>query len=411
MTTAPHEPAGAVSPEQSSEAMPEAPGIPPVAKSPDLADTDALARPMPSLTTPTTPQLAEPSGPDEPTATPESGPPGPESEATPVVATSPPTHKEAEPPVPHESTPPAPSEPIPPAPTQAAPASPASHDAPSAVLTEVAAEVVLTEAQKRLCRIAETSNTDSENWQELRDLIAQEMHTILAAKIAALGPSSGPEGDKIREQVAAHEQRLTALLVEFPDPPFTIQRICELTTVHSHQYRTPSKYLRALEKVILVTSTVDQRSGPTEAPAPKHGTPPPGPAVVPLRPRPPSAARETLNMATTASAVQTPRPNPPADETPMCEPAMTVERPETTVQEKKAAAPLPSDDRPPSPSALAVSTIEPVQVYSPVAMDIAPDEIDETFMNEDPAETEPDRHPSSDMDVTEDSDLMETDQA
>ncbi|KAJ1925020.1 protein phosphatase 4, regulatory subunit 2, partial [Tieghemiomyces parasiticus] len=235
--------------------MPEAPGIPPAAKSPDLADTDALARPMPSLTTPTTPQLAEPSGPDEPTATAESGPPGSESEATPVVATSPSSHKEAEPPAPHESTPPAPSEPIPPAPAQAAPASPASHDAPSAVLTEVAAEVVLTEAQKRLCRIAETSDTDSENWQELRDLIAHEMHTILAAKIAALGPSSGPEGEKMREQVAAHERRLTALLVEFPDPPFTIQRICELTTVHSHQYRTPSKYLRALEKVILVTST------------------------------------------------------------------------------------------------------------------------------------------------------------
>jgi serine/threonine-protein phosphatase 4 regulatory subunit 2 len=40
-------------------------------------------------------------------------------------------------------------------------------------------------------------------------------------------------------------------------PPFTIQRLCELC-VHPHQhYHSIGKYLRAIEKTLLVTSTTD----------------------------------------------------------------------------------------------------------------------------------------------------------
>jgi len=42
------------------------------------------------------------------------------------------------------------------------------------------------------------------------------------------------------------------------NPPFTIQRICELASRPRTHYKTVGKYLRAIERTLLVTSTWDQ---------------------------------------------------------------------------------------------------------------------------------------------------------
>jgi len=48
-------------------------------------------------------------------------------------------------------------------------------------------------------------------------------------------------------------------------PPFTIQRLCELCLHPNHHYKSVGKYLRAVEKVLLVTSTMDAFPSLSEA--------------------------------------------------------------------------------------------------------------------------------------------------
>jgi serine/threonine-protein phosphatase 4 regulatory subunit 2 len=57
------------------------------------------------------------------------------------------------------------------------------------------------------------------------------------------------EANEMKEQIFAQ-------LDEFDDsPPFTIQRLCELCIKPKQQYTSVGKYLRAVDKSILVTST------------------------------------------------------------------------------------------------------------------------------------------------------------
>ncbi|KAH7103894.1 PPP4R2-domain-containing protein [Auriculariales sp. MPI-PUGE-AT-0066] len=57
----------------------------------------------------------------------------------------------------------------------------------------------------------------------------------------------------------ALKQRVFGLMDGFDEgqPPFTIQRVCQLALRPREHYRTNGKYLRALERVLLVTSTHD----------------------------------------------------------------------------------------------------------------------------------------------------------
>lgn len=70
-------------------------------------------------------------------------------------------------------------------------------------------------------------------------------------------------------------------------PPFTIQRICELCIYPTKQYKTVGKYLRAVEKTLLVTSSWNAfpaekaaDSGPTMATITMH----PAPNLTPTTP-------------------------------------------------------------------------------------------------------------------------------
>ncbi|KAJ7694228.1 PPP4R2-domain-containing protein, partial [Mycena rosella] len=62
------------------------------------------------------------------------------------------------------------------------------------------------------------------------------------------------------EEAAEMKDSVFALLEQFDscvNPPFTIQRVCELCLYPKQNYNSVGKYLRAVEKALLVTSTYD----------------------------------------------------------------------------------------------------------------------------------------------------------
>ncbi|KXS11382.1 hypothetical protein M427DRAFT_35915 [Gonapodya prolifera JEL478] len=80
--------------------------------------------------------------------------------------------------------------------------------------------------------------------------------SVTSVQNAAIGPHG--------ETVGEYETRLLDALDYFDDrPPFTIQRLCELLTIHRKQYNFSRwKYLAALEKVLSVTSAFEDPPGP-----------------------------------------------------------------------------------------------------------------------------------------------------
>ncbi|KZV78738.1 hypothetical protein EXIGLDRAFT_389345 [Exidia glandulosa HHB12029] len=73
------------------------------------------------------------------------------------------------------------------------------------------------------------------------------------------------------EETIELKGRVCALLDDFDEgnPPFTIQRVCELALRPRQHYKTSGKFLRALERALLVTSTWD--SYPPVAPGEANG--------------------------------------------------------------------------------------------------------------------------------------------
>jgi len=68
------------------------------------------------------------------------------------------------------------------------------------------------------------------------------------------------------EEASEMEQSLSTLLDQFDSsPPFTIQRVCELCLYPKQHYTSVGKYLRAVEKSLLVTSTYDSFPPLTDA--------------------------------------------------------------------------------------------------------------------------------------------------
>ena len=56
------------------------------------------------------------------------------------------------------------------------------------------------------------------------------------------------------------KQEIMKTLDAFYGAPFTIQRICELLTVPNKHYKRTDKFMRGLEKNVLVVSHIDTRS-------------------------------------------------------------------------------------------------------------------------------------------------------
>ncbi|GJE86907.1 PPP4R2-domain-containing protein [Phanerochaete sordida] len=70
-------------------------------------------------------------------------------------------------------------------------------------------------------------------------------------------PLEAPKSLLSEDEAKAHKEVILRQLDEFEGPPFTIQRVCELCLYPKKHYRMIGKYLRAVEKTLLVTSTWD----------------------------------------------------------------------------------------------------------------------------------------------------------
>ncbi|KAI0950632.1 hypothetical protein AcV7_009033 [Taiwanofungus camphoratus] len=144
------------------------------------------------------------------------------------------------------------------------------------------------EYDELLEQIASTDNVDVE-WTRLRDMIKykinQNISLFLSGEVkpdyertvTALpgpgglklppfpprerngpNPSEAPKNVLTEKEATNYRDVIYAQLNEFEgSPPFTIQRICELCLRPTEHYKQLGKYLRAVEKSLLVTSTWD----------------------------------------------------------------------------------------------------------------------------------------------------------
>nr|KAJ3422144.1 hypothetical protein HK105_000963 [Polyrhizophydium stewartii] len=81
--------------------------------------------------------------------------------------------------------------------------------------------------------------------------------------------SNGPVAadPRSKEAIQDYEERIVEALDLLPSPPFTIQRICELAVRPTQNHRSLWKYLHALEKVVMVTTSTSEISVDTPAAA------------------------------------------------------------------------------------------------------------------------------------------------
>ncbi|RXW21002.1 hypothetical protein EST38_g4850 [Candolleomyces aberdarensis] len=91
-------------------------------------------------------------------------------------------------------------------------------------------------------------------------------------------PLSYMNPEEVKDAVQAVFDQLDA----FDGPPFTIQRLCELLIEPKKQYKSVGKYLRAVEKSILVTSTYDSFPQDASINASSNGHATPVPSIQPL---------------------------------------------------------------------------------------------------------------------------------
>ncbi|KAF9364185.1 protein phosphatase 4, regulatory subunit 2 [Mortierella sp. NVP85] len=64
------------------------------------------------------------------------------------------------------------------------------------------------------------------------------------------------------ETPEGYHERINGLLNVFTSPPFTIQRVCELLLNPTEHHANLIKYLRAVEKVLMITSSINEFSNP-----------------------------------------------------------------------------------------------------------------------------------------------------
>jgi len=120
-------------------------------------------------------------------------------------------------------------------------------------------------------------------WPKIKPLLRAKLRRVIG-EFHAFSPSDDlpavPNVDRF--DFSACCEKVFQQLDCFGGIPFTVQRLCELLTAPKKHYRRTDKFMRALEKNMLVVSTVDHRP-PAESP-----TPPPAPLA------PPSASRMRL---------------------------------------------------------------------------------------------------------------------
>jgi len=112
--------------------------------------------------------------------------------------------------------------------------------------TQMEVKTVSPELLRVLEQISKTGIT-CYSWPLTKNLLAHCLNQIFAEFRVE---------DKVFQ---ARCQAFFSALEIFESPPFTIQRLCELV-LRPQMYRSPEKYLFAIEKLVAVTSTIPQLS-------------------------------------------------------------------------------------------------------------------------------------------------------
>ncbi|CAG8482015.1 11202_t:CDS:2, partial [Dentiscutata heterogama] len=94
-------------------------------------------------------------------------------------------------------------------------------------------------------------------WPEVKEIIKERFEKETQLPIAVNG--ADPEQiDKAKAEIEEYKQNINKMLDGFEKPPFTIQRTAELLLRPFQHHKTLIKWLRALEKVLMVQSSVDE---------------------------------------------------------------------------------------------------------------------------------------------------------
>ncbi|KZT67762.1 hypothetical protein DAEQUDRAFT_380294 [Daedalea quercina L-15889] len=137
--------------------------------------------------------------------------------------------------------------------------------------------------------IASTDNVDLSKWPLIRDIIKYKVDENIALFLSGevkreysrstvtaepcqgsakflpfpprerneANPNEAPKNTLTQQEAAEFKEVILGHFEEFETPPFTIQRVCELMLRPTEQYKHLGKYLRAVERTFLVTSTWD----------------------------------------------------------------------------------------------------------------------------------------------------------
>ncbi|KAF0436873.1 PPP4R2-domain-containing protein [Gigaspora margarita] len=97
-------------------------------------------------------------------------------------------------------------------------------------------------------------------WPEVKDIIRERFEKICqeAQLPIAINGADPEQIDKVKAEIEEYKQSINKMLDEFEKPPFTIQRTAELLLRPFQHHKTLVKWLRALEKVLMVQSSVDE---------------------------------------------------------------------------------------------------------------------------------------------------------
>ncbi|KAL1923415.1 uncharacterized protein VTP21DRAFT_8395 [Calcarisporiella thermophila] len=105
-----------------------------------------------------------------------------------------------------------------------------------------------------LLNIADTDQVNTE-WSLLKDIIKTKLRQNIISNVHGDQPTGeGSSGERHED----YENRIIEYLENFEGPPFTIQRLCELLMRPTEHHKTLFKYLRAIEKVVAVTSSFEE---------------------------------------------------------------------------------------------------------------------------------------------------------
>lgn len=97
-------------------------------------------------------------------------------------------------------------------------------------------------------------------WHQLKPLVKKKVEVVID-KFHKENPNSYVAAPNVNPFNYDEMKKVIVLSIEdFYGAPFTIQRICELLTVPGKHYKRTDKFMRGLEKNILVVSHVEPKS-------------------------------------------------------------------------------------------------------------------------------------------------------